>query len=145
MPTANGEGLGPMRGEDRKGVGSDAPLGLTSRLNHQAFTVGHRSLDVFGVGMDRDERKESALGRNIAGVEFDHEGDDESGPFHIPAKNWGRAGIVSKEEATWFTQLMDEMQRSMGGNYTVSEDIGVWGFGGIDDRGDERLYSYGPI
>ena len=27
-----------------------------------------------------------SCGSNIAGLEFDHEGDDEKGPFHIPAK-----------------------------------------------------------
>jgi len=78
-----------------------------------------------------------SCGPNIAGMEFDHEGDDESGPFGINSKYWGQAGIVSKEEATWFTQLMDNMQKSMGGNYTVSEDIGVWGFGGLDNKGAE--------
>ena len=29
---------------------------------------------------------------------------------------------------------MDSMQKSMGDNYTVSEDIGVWGFGGVDNE-----------
>ena len=29
------------------------------------------------------------------------------------------------------------MQKSMGGDYTVSEDIGVWGFGSAYDAGDE--------
>ena len=78
-----------------------------------------------------------SCGPNIAGIEFDHEGDDETGPFHIPAKYWGRAGLVSRAEARWFTELMDQMQKAMGDNYTVSEDIGVWGFGGFIDRGDE--------
>eukprot|EP00756_Hemistasia_phaeocysticola_P006742 Hpha_TRINITY_DN13980_c0_g1::TRINITY_DN13980_c0_g1_i1::g.35885::m.35885 len=77
-----------------------------------------------------------SCGPNIAGMEFDHEGDDEKGPFGLPAKYWGRAGLVSKEEAHWFTQLMDDMQKSMGDNYTVSEDIGVWGFGGVVNSGD---------
>ena len=67
-----------------------------------------------------------SCGPNIRGLEFDHEGDDEHGPFGLDPKYWGRAGIVSKDEARWFTQLMDDMQRSMGGNYTVGEDIGVW-------------------
>jgi len=48
---------------------------------------------------------------------------------------------VSKAEATWFTQLMDSMQKSMGGKYTVSEDIGVWGFGALDDAGDEYPFN----
>lgn len=78
-----------------------------------------------------------SCGPNIAGMEFDHEGDDERGPFNLDPAHWGRAGIVSREEATWFTQLMDDMQKSMGGNYTMSEDIGVWGFGSAWDEGDE--------
>ena len=44
---------------------------------------------------------------NIAGVEFDHEGDDERGPFNLDPNYWGRAGLVSRGEARWFTQLMD--------------------------------------
>jgi len=82
-----------------------------------------------------------SCGPNIRGLEFDHEGDDEHGPFGLDPKYWGRAGIVSKDEARWFTQLMDDMQRSMGGNYTVGEDIGVWGFGGLFDRGDEYPFN----
>jgi len=82
-----------------------------------------------------------SCGPNVAGLEFDHEGDDERGPFHVNPKFWGRAGLVSRAEATWFTQLMDSMQKSMGGNYTVSEDIGVWGFGGADNTGDEYPFN----
>lgn len=78
-----------------------------------------------------------SCGPNIAGMEFDHEGDDERGPFNLDPSHWGQAGIVSREEATWFTQLMDDMQKSMGGNYTVSEDLGVWGFGAAWLEGDE--------
>ena len=59
-----------------------------------------------------------SCGPGIQGIEFDHEG---------TASRLGRPGIVKKAEATYFTSLMDKMQRSMGGNYTVSEDIGVWG------------------
>lgn len=59
-----------------------------------------------------------SCGEGISGVEFDY----EHGATAV-----GKAGIVSAEERRFFTSLMDRMQRSMGGELTVSEDVGVWG------------------
>ena len=73
-----------------------------------------------------------SCGPNIAGMEFDREGDHE----RILNIATGQAGIVSRAEATWFTRLMDSMQKSMGEEYTVSEDIGMWGFGSVTSHGD---------
>ena len=72
-----------------------------------------------------------SCGTNIAGIEFDHEGDNE--------KYLKNTGIVSKEEAKWFTNLMDTMQQQMGDNYTVSEDIGVWGLDSIIGTGSDYV------
>ena len=59
----------------------------------------------------------------MTGIEIDHEGD--------PTSYWGRAGVVSALEATRYSQILDRMQKSMGGNYTVSADIGAVGIAAI--------------
>jgi len=71
-----------------------------------------------------------SCGPGITGVEFDHEGT----PTML-----GKWGIVARREATAFSEFMDRMQKSMGGNYTVSEDVGVWGFDELTGRSDTYL------
>ncbi len=60
-----------------------------------------------------------SCGPGIKGLNFDYEGT----PTPL-----GRAGIVSRAEARYFTQLIDGLQKSMGEGYTVGADVGSWGF-----------------
>lgn len=71
-----------------------------------------------------------SCGPGITGVEIDHEG----GPGTL-----GSWGIVNKKQATAYSLLLDGMQKSMGGNYTVSADIGVWGLDNIWGLGGSYL------
>lgn len=68
-----------------------------------------------------------SCGPGVTGVEIDHEGDHTK---------LGHAGIVSKFEATGYSDFLDRMQKSMGNNYTVSADVGSWGFEAVVGHGD---------
>jgi len=54
----------------------------------------------------------------VDGIEFDYE---------CPPTPLGRAGIVTDEEATQFTQFMVDVKKAMGPDKQISCDMGVWG------------------
>ncbi len=54
----------------------------------------------------------------VDGIEFDYE---------CPNTPLGRAGIVSREEATNFTELMVLVKASIGSDKQIGCDMGVWG------------------
>ena len=68
-----------------------------------------------------------SCGAGVAGIEVDHEGDHTT---------LGKAGIVSAFERTGYSRILDGMQKSMGGDYTVSADLGAWGISGAWGHGD---------
>ena len=68
-----------------------------------------------------------SCGPGVTGVEIDHEGDHTF---------LGHAGIVSHFEANAYSKILDGMQKSMGGNYTVSADVGAWGVAAVTGGGD---------
>lgn len=54
----------------------------------------------------------------VDGIEFDYE---------CPDTPLGRAGIVSRDEATKYTEFMASVKAAMGANKEVGCDMGVWG------------------
>ena len=76
-----------------------------------------------------------SCGPGITGVEIDHEGDHTK---------LGKAGIVSEFERKGYSLILDRMQKSLGGNYTVSADMGAWGFASITGRGDTFPIGFTP-
>ena len=101
------------------GPGIDAWKAIS---NASAVEVAYRARYVATIGA-------ASLECGIAGIEFDYE---------CPPTPAGRAGVVTREEATAFTQLMVDI-RAAGdaaiSGFQVSADVGVWGLDGAWHKG----------